>query len=57
MLYVALVSGSICDPETCQSYLYTLFDSVCLKTGGVGQPVGGLGHVLGGWVPCGVKAA
>ena len=57
MLYIALVLGSVCDPETSQSYLYTLFNSVCLETGHVGQPVGGLGHVLSGWVPCSVKAA
>ena len=56
MHYVTLVSGLVCDPEICRSYLYTLFDSVCLETGGVGQPVGGLGHVLSGWEPCSVKA-
>ena len=57
MLYVALVPGFVCDLEICQLYLYTLFDCVCLKTGGVGQPIGGLGYILGGWAPCGVKAA
>ena len=48
MLYVAPVLGSVCDPETYQPYLYTLFNSVCLETGGVGQPIGGFGHVLSG---------
>ena len=57
VLYLALVLGSICDPKTCRSYLYTLFDSVCLKTGGIGQPDGGLEHFLGGWAPCSVEAA
>ena len=57
VLYIALVPESVYDPEICQLYLYTLWDSVCLKTTCVGQPVGVLGHVLGGWAPCGVKAA
>ena len=56
VLYVALVLGSVCNPKVCQSYLYALFNSVCLKTSGVGQPIGGLVHVLGGWAPCSVKA-
>ena len=34
-----------------------MFNSVCLKTGGVGQTVGGLGYVLGEMAPCSVKAA
>ena len=57
MLYVTLVPGLVCNPEIRLSYLYTLFDSVCLETGGIGQPVGSLGHVLSGRVPCSVKAA
>ena len=57
MLYVAFVLGSVCNTKIYQLYYYILFDSICLKTSGIGQPVGGLGHVLGGWAPCGVKAA
>ena len=33
VLYVALVSGVSLQPEKYRSYLYTLFYSVCLKTG------------------------